>query len=83
MKVRILSGSQAGAVLDMPDAEAVQNVSSGFAELVPEVPVAGISTTLDHVTVSVPAVRAEAPRLRATAAKASKPAKGVVKRKRA
>jgi hypothetical protein len=47
MRVRILSGSQAGAVVDMPDAEALQNVSSGFAELVPEVPV-----------VSVPAAKA-------------------------
>jgi hypothetical protein len=33
MKVRIVSGSQAGAVVDMPQVEAEINISSGFAEL--------------------------------------------------
>jgi hypothetical protein len=97
MKVKILSGSQAGAVVEMPEAEAVQNLSSGFAEavLVPEVPVAAISTTLGKVAVPVPVPTAgghivpdefvaEASKRRRSAVKPTpKPAKGVVKRKRA
>lgn len=35
VKVRILSGSQRGAVLDMDRTEAEINIASGFAEFVP------------------------------------------------
>lgn len=33
-KVRILSGSQAGSVVDLPETEAQANVDTGFAEYV-------------------------------------------------
>jgi hypothetical protein len=34
MKVRICSGNQKGAVVDMPQTEAESSISTGFAELV-------------------------------------------------
>jgi hypothetical protein len=36
VKVKILSGNQAGAVVEMSQHEAETNLSTGFAELVPE-----------------------------------------------
>ena len=39
MKVRILSGAQKGAVVEVSQGEMEASVATGFAELVPEVPV--------------------------------------------
>lgn len=36
MKVRILSGNQKGAVVEMPQTEAEVNIATGFAEAVTE-----------------------------------------------
>lgn len=87
MRVRILSGSQTGAVVEMPDAEAAHNLSSGFAELVPEVPFVPLGTiptptsSLGLFAVSVPAMSA-APRVKAVKAP-PKPAKKAAARRRA
>jgi len=47
MKVRILSGSQAGSVVEMSQLEAEVNLSTGFGELVPEPPVIPGPPTVD------------------------------------
>jgi hypothetical protein len=85
MRVRILSGSQRGALLDLPDAEAAQNVSSGFAELVAEVPFVPLGTiptstsSVGMLAVSVPATR-PAPHVKAVKAP-PKPAKKAARRR--
>lgn len=49
MKVRILSGNQAGAVVEMPVTEAEVNISTGFAEAVIESPAEEPSAVEDLV----------------------------------
>jgi hypothetical protein len=73
-------------VQDLPDAEALQNIEGGFAELVAEVPLAAVSTTLGPVTVPVPVPRASlAPQLAPVKAKAvkvpEKPAKKAARKR--
>lgn len=59
MKVRILSGNQTGAVVDMPRPEAESNIATGYAEAV-----------IEETPVSKP-VPAPAPRLSAGSRRAA------------
>jgi hypothetical protein len=84
VKVKILSGNQTGAVVEMGQAEAEANLATGFAELVPEVPGAlvdfgpGVPVTLHgrESVATVPAVKAAAvPTVKPKPAPPKKPAK--------
>jgi len=59
MKVRILSGAQKGAIVEMTQIEVEVNVASGFAELVPEMPVAVAAVARPSRAVEVPAAVAD------------------------
>jgi hypothetical protein len=58
MRVRILSGALRGAVVEMGQREAEANVATGFAELVPEVPVVVADEPAPMVTVAATRRRA-------------------------
>ena len=49
MKVRILSGNQAGLVVEQRKDEAEMNIASGFAEAVSDAPVQPAPATRDEV----------------------------------
>jgi hypothetical protein len=59
MKVEILSGSQRGAVVDMPKTEAEINIATGFARSL-EAPVASEATAAEAPATSKPSKRARA-----------------------